>query len=180
MIFAATSPRRLDPADAAPIARGLPPFVSKVALFLDAPMRLVEDVIVRVRPDLLQFHGAEDDEYCNAFRRPYVKAVPMPEVPDLGRYVARYPNAAGFVLDSHSAGSGGGGTGQTFDWSRATGLGERPLILAGGLNPDNVARAIRKVQPYAVDVASGIESAPGVKDYAKMALFLDEVRRAAG
>lgn len=176
LIFAPTSRRRVDPAQAKAIARALPPFVCRVALFMDAPMRLVEDVLIALRPDLLQFHGAEDAEYCGAFRRPYLKAVPMHDVDDVARFVARYPDASGFVLDSHRVGAAGG-TGQTFDWSRATGGGDRPMILAGGLTAGNVARAIREVQPYAVDVSSGIESEPGIKDYAKMASFLDEVRR---
>ena len=179
LIFAPSSPRRVEVAEAKEIARALPPFVTKVALFMDAPMRLVEDVIVSVRPDLLQFHGEEDEQTCAGFRRPYLKAVPMLDVQDLGKYLARYPTAAGFVLDSHRAGVGGG-TGKTFDWSRASGGAGKPLILAGGLTPENVRAAIKQVRPYAVDVSSGIESEPRHKDYAKMSAFLSEVRRVGG
>jgi phosphoribosylanthranilate isomerase len=179
LIFAATSPRRLEVPAAADIARALPPLVSKVALFMDPPIKLVELVIVAVRPDVLQFHGSEDADFCGAFRRPYIKAVPMMDVEDVRAYTARFPNAAGFVLDSHRAGAAGG-TGLRFDWSRISGGVGKPLILAGGLDPDNVGDAIARVRPYAVDVSSGIESAPGIKDYAKMTAFLDEVRRAGG
>ena len=153
----------------------LPPFVSAVALVMDDDAAWVREVIGIVRPDLLQFHGSEDAAFCETFDRPYLKAVPMASTGDLAAFAASHPRAAGFLLDSHAAGEPGG-SGAAFDWNRVPARFERPLILAGGLHAANVAEALRAIRPWAVDVSSGIESAPGVKDPERMRRFVAAVR----
>ncbi|MGH8455072.1 MAG: phosphoribosylanthranilate isomerase, partial [Nevskiales bacterium] len=157
------------------IRDSLPPFVSAVAVFLDAPAEEVSAVLECVRPDLLQFHGREPESFCSAFGLPYIKTVPMTGV-DPVAFAANYPRAAGFLLDSHAPGQAGG-SGQGFDWSRAPQDLGAPLILAGGLNPENVADAVRRVRPFAVDVSSGVESSPGIKDAGLMTAFVKGVQR---
>lgn len=169
------SPRFIAPAAAAIIRRGLPPFASAVALLRDAEDGWVREMIAVMRPDLLQFHGNEDSAYCESFGLPYLKAVAMAEPQDLAALARTYASAAALLLDSHGA-QGMGGSGQTFDWSRVAPVG-KPLILAGGLSAGNVAEGIRRVRPHAVDVSSGIETRPGVKDFDKMCAFVEQVRR---
>ncbi len=175
LIFADASPRRVDIAAAAAVRAATPPFVSVVALFMDASAAEVEQVLARVPVDLLQFHGSETRAYCESFPRPYVKVIPMGAAGEPADRMAEHPAAAGFVLDGHGAGEPGG-SGRTFDWDRVPG-GARPIILAGGLTADNAGRAVRQVRPWAVDTSSGVESAPGVKDARRMAAFISEVRR---
>jgi phosphoribosylanthranilate isomerase len=142
----------------------------------------VREIWQSLRPTLLQFHGEELPSDCADAGAPFLKAVPMGGAGDAGdatAYAARYPAALGFVFDSHGAGSDGG-SGRVFDWSRLPADFERPMLLAGGLNPDNVFEAVRSVRPFAVDVSSGIESAPGRKDMDRMRRFVAEVRRADG
>lgn len=157
--------------------RMLPPFVSAVALFMDDEAAWVEEVIAQMQPDLLQFHGSETPGFAASFARPYIKAIPMASVQDVSAYTADYPDASGFLLDSH-AGGGLGGRGVAFDWTRVPQDSRRHLVLAGGLDARNVAQAMALVRPYAVDVSSGIEWAPGIKDVAKMRGFIDAVRAA--
>lgn len=154
--------------------RGLVPVV---ALFRDPEPAAVEQVLAELRPGLLQFHGAEPPEFCLRFRWPYLKAVPMAEPQDLLHWLERHRQARALVLDSHAAG-GLGGSGRPFDWQRIPPELAPHCVLAGGLGPDNVAEAIRRVGPHAVDVSSGIESAPGRKDVEKMQRFMQEVRSA--
>lgn len=175
-VFTRRSRRFVEPAQARTLRERLPPFVATVALFMDDDAAWIEQVVATVQPDLLQFHGEESPSFAARFARPYLKAVPMTSVDDAVAYVARYADARGFLLDSHAAG-GVGGTGAAFDWSKAPQL-ERPLVLAGGLDARNVAQAMALVRPYAVDVSSGIESAPGIKDAEKMRAFVDAVRTA--
>jgi phosphoribosylanthranilate isomerase len=179
MVFAVKSPRRLDIAQAAALRTHALPFVDVVALMMDSPAELVREVIAQVHPTLLQFHGSEDDAYCRSFGLPHLKAIAMggDEAEPVSARFADHPHAAGFLLDSHARG-GSGGTGHTFDWSRIPRDLERPFLLAGGIRPDNVFDAIAAVHPWGVDVSSGIESAPGEKDAAKMRRFVAEVRRA--
>jgi phosphoribosylanthranilate isomerase len=177
LIFAPQSKRCLDLPQAVAITRGLPPFVQKVALFLDPEVSQVAAVLAAVAVDVLQFHGGEDAAFCRQFARPYLKAVAMGEGPNLPDIFQRFPDAAAFVLDAHQPGQSGG-TGRRFDWSLIPANPTRPLVLAGGLHPGNVADAIHAVRPYAVDVASGIEASVGHKDYAKMHAFVTEVARA--
>lgn len=169
------SRRFVEPAAARLLRDLLPPFVAAVALLMDDEPAWIEDAIRTVRPDFLQFHGEEEAAFCTRFGRRYLKAVPMASTGDLAAFAARHPRACGFLLDSHAAGQPGG-TGQAFDWSRVpVGFG-RPLILAGGLHAGNVAEAVRTLQPWAVDVSSGIESAPGVKDAGRMRSFVAAIR----
>jgi phosphoribosylanthranilate isomerase len=176
-VFTRKSQRFIGIGAARAIRNELAPFVTTVALFMDDEPGWIEEVVAGVMPDLLQFHGEEDDGYASSFQRPYVKAVPMGSTSDLSRYIADYPDAAGFVLDSHVHGARGG-TGRAFEWARVPGHREQPFVLAGGLTPANVADAIAAVRPYGVDVSSGIESAPGIKDATKMREFVRAVRAA--
>lgn len=175
-VFYAASPRNLAPTAAAGIAQQLPPFVSRVALFLDADSALVNTVIHTLKPDYLQFHGRESPEYCRAFGVPYLKTLGMADPANAQQQALAHVLAAGFLLDSHAPGKAGG-TGKRFDWSKLP-VFARPVILAGGLNPGNVATAIHSTHPFAVDVSSGIERAPGIKDAAAMRAFVEAVQSA--
>ena len=179
-VFAAHSPRRLRAEEARVMRNALAPLVDVVALFADNSVEDVRNVVKQVRPSLLQFHGNEDDAFCRSFGTPYLKAIAMGGGSHPGDATAlqlRYPSAAAFLFDGHDLG-GSGGAGTTFDWSRLpTGL-HRPFVLAGGLTPENVFDAIQQTLPWGVDVSSGIESAPGIKDGERMRQFVEEVRRA--
>jgi phosphoribosylanthranilate isomerase len=176
LVFYPQSSRYLDPGAAAELVSTLPAFVTPVGLFLDAEPERVREVLRQVRLDVLQFHGVESAEYCRSFGRPYMKAVGAGEGDDVRSLAAAYPDACALLLDSHAHGQAGG-TGRTFDWQRIpTDIGH-PLVLAGGLNPDNVAEAVRRVRPYAVDVSSGVEAAPGIKDAGLIEAFMSEVGR---
>ena len=182
-VFAEGSPRRLQPEEARAMRNAMEPLVDAVALFKDNGAELVREVIKQVRPTLLQFHGSEDDAFCRSFGLPYVKGIPMRGLDPAERATQatqlhlKYPGAAGFLFDGHAQGEQGG-TGRTFDWTQIpTGLG-KPFVLAGGLTAENVFDAVLTTLPWGVDVASGIESAPGIKDGDKMRRFVEEVRRA--
>jgi phosphoribosylanthranilate isomerase len=155
----------------------LPPFVDLVVLFMDDTPGFIAEAVAAVQPDLLQFHGSESAQDCVRYRVPYLKAVAMGGGVDPAEVVRAHPAAAGFVLDGHAAGEQGG-SGKTFDWSAAVRAFAKPVVLAGGLTADNVGAAIRTVRPYAVDVSSGIEATPGIKDAAKLRAFVDAVRTA--
>lgn len=178
VIFAARSRRRIAPEQAGALRAALPPLVDLVALFMDNDEREVRAAIAQARPTLLQFHGGEDDAFCRRFGLPYLKGVGMGGV-DMGTRAlrARWPNAAGFVLDGHAPGQAGG-SGQQLDVARVPTDLDRPWLLAGGLTPDNVLAAIRAARPWGVDVAGGIESAPGIKDGTAMRRFVEAVRAA--
>ena len=165
LVFYSASPRALSLAAAADLIAQLPPFVSSVALLVNADRGLLNEVVA-LGPHLLQFHGDESDGQCQQAGRPYIKAVRMAPLLDLAHEAARYPAAAAILVDSYDP-ERYGGTGQTFDWARLPETLSRPLILAGGLTPDNVAAAIAQVGPYAVDVSGGVERAKGVKDHDK-------------
>jgi phosphoribosylanthranilate isomerase len=175
LVLAPDSPRFLHLPQAAIIRRRLPPFVQAVALFRNASADEVRRALDELQPDLLQFHGDEGPEHCASFGRPYLRAVPMRDGADLAGWERRFAGAAALLLDAHGAGEAGG-QGRAFDWR--TIRASRPYVLAGGLTAENVGAAVRAVRPYAVDVSSGIEQAPGVKDAAKMRRFIEEVRNA--
>lgn len=178
LVFAERSARYIEPQRAREIVAMLPPFVSTVGLFMDPERDRVGEVLATVRLDWLQFHGHERAELCEAWGVPYVKAVAMGDGIDAARtQIAAYPNSRGFLLDGHRAGEPGG-LGRTFDWAALPEIDGRALILAGGLDSANVARAIHAARPHAVDVSSGVETEPGIKDHAKMAAFIDEVEGA--
>lgn len=170
------SRRHVDAGKAADIAAALPPFVTTVALFMDDDAVMIDAALARFRPDLLQFHGSESQADCARHGLRWLKAVPMASVVDVASYAAGYPGASGFLLDANAVGEPGGG-GHRFDWSMRPVL-HRALIVAGGLDADNVTEAIRALRPQAVDVSSGIESAPGIKDPLRMQRFVAAVRSA--
>ena len=178
LVFYAASPRAVSIAQAQDIVRELPSRVTVVGLFVNATAPEIHAVLDRVRIDLLQFHGDEAPQDCMQYGVPYIKAVRMREGVDLFEIERMYSSASGLLLDSYRAGIAGG-TGVVFDWARVsqdvTRKLSKPIILAGGLTPDNVAEAIRQVRPYAVDVSGGVESAKGMKDAAKMAAFIQGV-----
>lgn len=175
-VLVPASPRAIAPDAAAAIRRNFPPLVSAVALFRNAEPAFVREAIKTLKPDIAQFHGDEDVAYCESFGIPYFKAVAMADPQDLPKLAKTFASATALLLDGHDAKSMGG-SGQTFDWSRVQPV-NKPLILAGGLKPGNVADGIAQARPFAVDVSSGIESSPGIKDSEKMRAFALAVRRA--
>ncbi|HET7314378.1 phosphoribosylanthranilate isomerase [Salinisphaera sp.] len=178
LVFAANSKRRVTPARAAEIAAAVPPFISCVALFMDNGADEIAQVLATVPIDLIQFHGAEPAAFCDGFDRPYIKVVPMGEPQTrLADWAERYPRAAAFLLDANRIGEAGG-QGRVFDWQVAIEAVEtigRPIVIAGGLEPDNVGEAIARFAPYAVDVSSGVEREPGVKCSERMRAFVNAV-----
>ena len=175
--FYPPSPRFLSLEWARQLASEVPPFVTTVALFVNPPAAEVYTVLERVRPAMLQFHGEESSEFCAQFRLPYIKAVKVRAGVDLLQCERLYAAAKGLLLDAYVDGSQGG-TGTSFDWALIPARFSRPPILAGGLSPENVGDAIRRVRPWAVDVSSGVESGAGIKDPAKIAEFMRGVRNA--
>lgn len=176
LVFYAKSPRNLQILQAREICHAMPAFVSRVALFLNPHKSLVEQVIADAGVDLLQFHGTEPEDFCRSFRLPYIKALGTGGENSLSQQVEQYSSAQGLLLDSHAQGEAGG-TGETFDWSSIPAELKSRIILAGGLKPDNVAEAIQQVRPYAVDLSSGVESAPGIKDINLMTRLMQEIKR---
>lgn len=177
LVFFDGSPRHVDIGQGAAIARAAGDRALKVGLFVNAAPDYVRDVIASVPLDILQFHGDEDEAYCLQFRRPFWKAIRVRDAEGLAQQLGKYAGASGLLLDAWHA-DRYGGTGQTFDWALLDGLaGKRHLVLAGGLNPGNVADAVKLVRPWGVDVSSGVETAPGIKSPALIKQFIDEVRR---
>jgi phosphoribosylanthranilate isomerase len=173
-VFAPRSKRVLDPAVAAELANAVPAFVSRVGLFMDQDFDSVVRVLEEVPLNLLQFHGSEDAAFCRQFGLPYIKAVSMESTAAAQLAEKEFSDASALLLDSHPAG-GVGGTGLTFDWAQIPNS-DRPLVLAGGLTPSNVRQAVEQVRPWAVDVSSGVESAPGIKDEKLMREFINEAK----
>ena len=176
LVFYPPSPRYLSVERAVEIRDALPPFVQTVALFVNADGAQIAQVIGRVHPAMLQFHGDETPDFCAQFGLPFVKACRVRAGVDPLAYLQPYVRATAWLLDSFVPEYGG--VGESFDWSLAPKDRARPLILSGGLDRGNVARAIRAVRPWGVDVSSGVESAKGIKDAGKMAAFIAEVRHA--
>lgn len=178
LVFAAGSQRRVTIEQAGRIAAAVSPFVTRVALFKDNEADEIARVLAAVPIDLIQFHGAETAAFCDRFDRPYIKSVPMGEPgTKLAGWAARYPRAAGFLLDANRIGESGG-QGRAFDWRVHLETIDRPIVIAGGLSTANVGSAIARFSPYAVDVSSGVESAPGVKCGQRMRAFVDAVTEA--
>jgi len=174
LVFYASSPRYVTIAQAAEISALLPPFVSVVALFVNPTQQEVNAVLNNVKIDLLQFHGDESAAECAQYGLPYLKAIRVKSDTNLIQYAQTYISAKALLLDAHSD-AAFGGTGQVFDWNLIPKQMTKPIILAGGLTPDNVKEAIQQVQPYAVDVSGGVEQAKGIKDSTKIAAFMDAV-----
>lgn len=175
-VFYAPSPRYVPVEKAIELRDALPPFVQTVALFVNPEPGQVGDVIQRLRPSMLQFHGEEDPGFCAGFGTPWLKACRVKPGVDLLEYFRSYPGASGWLADAYVEGYGGAG--QSFDWSLVPPERDRPLVLSGGLAVENVREAIRRVRPWAVDVSSGVESAKGIKDAVKIAAFIQEVKNA--
>lgn len=173
LVFYAKSPRAVNIAQAQAIVQHLPPFTDIVALFVNADKTTVTECIEQLPITCLQFHGDETPGFCEQFSMPYLKAVRMRDANQLTEAVEYYASASALLLDSYQAGVPGG-TGQVFDWSMVSSV-DKPLILAGGLNADNVRMAIEQVRPYAVDVSGGVESDKGIKDKLKIRAFMQEV-----
>lgn len=178
LVFYAKSPRAVSILQARQIIAALPPFVTTVGLFVDASRCELGEILDAVPLDLLQFHGDETPEACSGHGRPYIKALRVKPGDDVAGRIAQYPEARGFLLDTYVEGVPGG-TGQAFDWSLVPKDVSRPLVLAGGLTPDNVAEAIARVRPYAVDVSGGVEASKGVKDAEKIRAFVAQCRSVA-
>jgi len=176
MVFYDASPRNVSIRQAQELLQSLPPFVCRVGLFVDAAPQQVRQIIESVPLDLLQFHGNESAADCDQYGVPYIKAIRMESGLPLADRISEYPKAAAILLDTFSA-SVAGGSGETFDWSRIPAERPVPLILAGGLNADNVSAAIQAGHPYAVDVSSGVELDKGIKDAGKMSAFINEVNK---
>jgi phosphoribosylanthranilate isomerase len=182
LVFYPPSPRFVDLQTAAELARQVPPFVSVVGLFVNAEAAVVRATLAAVPLHLLQFHGDEDENYCRQFERPYIKAARVKPGMDLVQYAAAFPSAQAILLDAFV--DGYGGAGKVFDWTLIPPELDKPIVLSGGLDADNVGEAIARVRPAAVDVSSGVESVKGgkggkgIKDAARMQAFVAAVRAA--
>ena len=175
-VFWPHSARYIDPDSACQIAVNIPPFVCTVGVYVDPDVAWVEETIQIVKLSLLQFHGNDTPEFCNQFSIPYIKAIRVRQDTNLLQYAERYHTAKGILLDTYAAGMPGG-TGHAFDWHLIPQHLPMPLILSGGLNPTNVARAIKQTQPWAVDVSSGVEATKGIKDEKKIFAFMQGVKQ---
>jgi phosphoribosylanthranilate isomerase len=177
LMFYAGSPRHISPATAVEISRALPPFVQRVGVFVNPEAELVMRAIGECGLSLLQFHGDETSEFCTQFGLMSLKAVRIRDAQSLNQLAGFQTDAV--LLDAHSQ-NGRGGTGETFNWDLAIEAQKfgKPIFLAGGLTPENVGDAVKKVRPFAVDVSSGVESAPGKKDVAKVRAFIAAARAA--
>jgi phosphoribosylanthranilate isomerase len=178
LVFAAQSQRRLLLGQARMLRELVPEEIATVALVMDNSVAEIESILENVQPDLLQFHGQEDDDFCAAFGRPFLKAIAMggDAGSAFGR-IASYPSASGLLFDGHAAGEAGG-SGQRFDWRQMPQALDKPFLLAGGLSAGNVGIAIRTARPTGVDVSSGIEASPGIKDADSMRRFVEAVQQA--
>ncbi len=174
LVFYGKSPRNVSIERAAEIARSVGPYCSVVGLFVNADAEFVKAVLAQVGLHVLQFHGDETDEYCRQFQRPFYKAVRMKEDVDVEVAMAKFPSAVAILLDAYRPGIPGG-TGETFDWQRVPKTSAAPIVLAGGLTPDNVSAAVAATTIYGVDVSGGVEALPGKKNSEKVRAF---VRRA--
>ncbi|MDD2774636.1 MAG: phosphoribosylanthranilate isomerase [Gallionella sp.] len=176
LVFYPPSPRNVSIDQAVELLVHLPPFVTVVGLFVNANAETVREVLSRVNLDVLQFHGDESPEYCEQFGKPYLKAIRVKAGVDLQQCATRFHRAQGLLLDAYVEGIPGG-TGASFDWGLIPKDLPLPIILSGGLDGENVAAAIQQVQPYAVDVSSGVEASKGIKDEAKVTSFIHEIHK---
>lgn len=177
MVFYAPSPRAVTIEQAREIVAGLSPFVTVVGLFVNEGREKIAQILSEVRIDLLQFHGDETPEECAGHSKPYIKAIRMREGVDLEGELNRYSQSEGLLLDTYRKGTPGG-TGDSFDWELIPDKIAGSITLAGGLDSENVAQAIRQVRPYAVDVSGGVEKEKGIKDEQKIEAFMRGVESA--
>ena len=180
LTFYESSPRAVALTDALAIKAALPPFIASVALFVNPERALVEAVVAALQPTVLQFHGDEEADFCVSFKRPYLKAIRVGgemTQGDLLQYKAKFSSAQALLLDTLNPVQYGG-TGESFDWQVIPADMRKHIVLSGGLNPSNVAMAVNTIRPWAVDVSSGVESIKAVKDHAKIAAFIQQVKQA--
>jgi phosphoribosylanthranilate isomerase len=177
LVFYAQSLRFVGIEQAQKIVAVIPPFVSVVGLFVNASKTEIEEILSKLRLDILQFHGDETPSDCEQIKMPYYKAIRVKADTNLVQYAAKFNSAKALLLDAFSE-TTMGGTGQTFDWNLIPANLPKPIILAGGLTAENVGQAIKQVRPYAVDVSGGVESVKGIKDAAKIAAFMQGVSNA--
>jgi len=175
LVFYAKSPRAISIPQANKIIDSLPPFISKVGLFVNSKSSYIDQVLNSVNIDTIQFHGDESSSFCSQFQMPFIKAIRMREGTNLFRQAEEFYSAAGLLLDSFEEDSYGG-TGKSFDWNLIRYNIDLPIILAGGLNKDNVISAIEKTQPYAIDISSGVETIKGIKDIKKTKEIIELVK----
>lgn len=171
LVFYKQSPRAVTVQQARQIIAALPPFITTVGLFVNSSRCELNEILDAVPLDLLQFHGDECAADCDGYSRPYLKALRVKAGDDIQAQIDLYPAATGILLDTYVAGVPGG-TGESFDWSLVPAKASKPIVLAGGLSADNVAEAISRVRPYAVDVSGGVERSKGIKDVGKMQAFI--------
>ncbi|MBV1913286.1 MAG: phosphoribosylanthranilate isomerase [Cycloclasticus sp.] len=176
-VFYEKSPRFLNVQAAQAIFNNIPPFISKVALFVNADHNYVSEALDKLSIDVLQFHGDEDEAFCTSFNKPYLKAIRMRDTTNLNNIADTYSSASGLLLDAFDSAQYGG-TGQTFNWNLVPKQCNLPIILAGGLNTQNVYAAVQNTGVYGVDVSSGVEKSKGVKDHLLIKQFMHEVKRA--
>ncbi len=175
LVFYNNSPRHVDTRNAVEIINALPAFVNRVGLFVNAKSDFIDKVLSKVPLDTLQFHGDESPIECSQYAMPFIKALRVNQNSNIIKMADNYHQSCGLLLDAFNK-DAYGGTGKTFDWNLVQVDIDLPIILAGGLNPDTVADAIKQVRPYAVDVSSGVESQLGVKDIDKIKQFIQQVR----
>lgn len=175
-VFYEKSPRYVRPEIAAEIIAQLPPFITSVGLFVNPDAAAVRTIITHTALDLLQFHGDENNAFCAQFTRPFIKAIRMAEALDLHKEIEKYPGARGILLDAYDP-QRYGGTGHTFEWSRVHGGLPKPIIVAGGLNPENVAQAVAMTHPWGVDVSGGVEQSKGIKQRSLIEAFMRGAKR---
>jgi phosphoribosylanthranilate isomerase len=174
LVFHPESPRHISIEQAQAIISTLPPFISKVALFCNASKEIIEQVLTQLNIDCLQFHGDESEEFCLQFKRSYIKAIRVKTNADLTTQLNCYPSASAILLDSFNS-SSYGGTGKRFDWQLIPQVAQQKLIIAGGINPHNIVSLLERVQPYAVDVSSGVELQAGIKDTKKISQLIQKI-----
>ncbi len=175
-VFYEKSPRYVRPEIAAEIIAQLPPFITSVGLFVNPDAAAVRTIIAHTALDLLQFHGDENNAFCAQFTRPFIKAIRMAEALDLHKEIEKYPGARGILLDAYDP-QRYGGTGHTFEWSRVHGGLPKPVIVAGGLTPENVAQAVAMTHPWGVDVSGGVEQSKGIKQRSLIEAFMRGAKR---
>lgn len=174
LVFYPPSPRYVSTQQAAEIVQSIPPFTTSVGLFVNAERIEIEQILEQTAIDIIQFHGDEPEQFCASFRRPYIKAVRMKDGLNLHEVQEQYKSARGILLDTYKKGVPGG-TGESFDWDKVPHDMSTPVILAGGLGPENITAAIQQVKPYAVDVSGGVEAFKGKKDPDKIIRFMQSV-----
>jgi len=176
LVFYNQSPRSVTVLQAKDIINNLPPFVTTVGLLVNANYSYINELLNELPLDLLQFHGDEDDNFCASFNKPYIKAIRVQSSEQIVIAEQKYADAKALLLDSYVKDKFGG-TGHKFNWDLIPTNLTKPIILAGGLNEDNIMQAIKQVKPYAVDVSGGVESALGIKDKRKLAKFLATIAK---